>query len=110
MNKPVTFTEVNAIFKEVEENMTIKDWIPYLEKQRILCGDQPIYYREHRGSLEDSLATTRSYASWPEFHKEVGFDDIKDYGYDGRCNQILWLVLKDGRPLGFRFIEKVLDL
>lgn len=83
-----------------------------------------IKFRWHRGTLEDSLATTMEFKSLTELktyiYNEVYKDlpefmlhpveefkiKIKDYGYDDRCRQNLWIVLcsqpeKVYFPMGF---------
>lgn len=64
-----------------------------------------IKYREHRGSLEDSLDTSREFDTIKELFKflinemsqyccHISIQDIKVeyYGFDERCNQELYVV------------------
>jgi len=77
-----------------------------------------INFRWHRGSLEDSLATSVSFCTNASFKRYIiqqcqlkylyVFDenetfDIKDYGYDERCKQHLKSVLVNGAIIGFIF-------
>lgn len=71
-------------------------------------------FRQHRGSLEDSLATTVSFSTFTEFKEYIrvllGLEEHKPntlnvefYGYDERCNQYLHIVTYEDKPIGFIF-------
>lgn len=72
-------------------------------------------FREHRGSLEDSLATTVHFERFSDFKqylaKLLGLEDtrvlhkldIEHYGYDDRCKQNLHLVTYEDKPIGYIF-------
>ncbi len=57
----------------------------------------PLFFREHRGSFEESMETIRKI----ETVSELGDVMIEDYGYDKRLNSNTKVVLKDGKPIGF---------
>lgn len=102
MNKPVTFEEVNKIVKMVHDNMSPEDKIKWLGRISIVQHGH-INYRPHRGTLAESLRESKVYASLKSLQNAIGFDEVKDYGYDERCRQRLMMVLKNGDPLGFVF-------
>ena len=61
-----------------------------------------LLFREHRGSLEESMKTIRKIKSIDE----LGDVTVEDYGYDERLDSETKIVLKDGRPIGFITEEK----
>lgn len=64
-----------------------------------------IKFRFHRGSLEDSLATTKEFRTVNEFFTYINPHsekyNEKYYGYDDRCKQDLTMVLINDKPIGF---------
>lgn len=64
-----------------------------------------INYRDHRGSLADSLSTSRQYDSLKALHDDIGFDSIDYYGYDERCKQHLFIVKQNTVRSNFLSLE-----
>jgi hypothetical protein len=70
-----------------------------------------IKFRWHRGSLEESLATTREFDSLMELKYYLSIQPysgvspsiftIEYYIHDERCNQELFMVKLNGIPCGF---------
>ena len=63
-------------------------------------------YREHRGSLEDSMKTIFSIKSTKKDLSQIigcNIEDIevKEYGYDDRIGWNTFIVLVKGIPVGF---------
>lgn len=63
-------------------------------------------YRDHRGSLDASMATCREFTSLEELAADVGFKSerliIEWYAYDPRINWNCWIVRVEGfGVLGF---------
>lgn len=55
------------------------------------------YFREHRGSLEESLKTRREI---PTLHALDGVV-VRLYTFDKRLNAPTYIAIKDGVPIGF---------
>lgn len=47
-------------------------------------------YRHHCGGLRESLQT-KNYITSENFEKMLRTGNYRLYGYDSRCNQVLWL-------------------
>lgn len=72
-------------------------------------------FRQHRGSLEDSLKTTVSFDTFTAFKdylvellgledtRQLHTLDVEFYGYDERCDQYLHIVKYQDKPIGFIF-------
>lgn len=56
-----------------------------------------LFFREHRGSFEESMKTIREIKDV----SELGNVTIKEYGYDKRINSATKIIRKDGFPIGF---------
>jgi hypothetical protein len=71
-----------------------------------------MYFREHRGTLEDSLKTECQFKTFTELKlKYLSSNrnriEINYYGYDKRCEQDLWLVFVDSIPIGFAYDKNI---
>lgn len=55
------------------------------------------YFREHRGSLEESQSTRREIPSLYAL-KDV---EVRLYSFDKRLNAPTYIAIKDGVPIGF---------
>lgn len=65
-----------------------------------------INYREHRGSLKESLATAKQFNSFEDFYKYVKFKKIEKYGYDPRVTQELFIVTNEhDHVVGFFYFK-----
>lgn len=64
-------------------------------------------YREHRGSLVDSMKTVREMATFSELENHIqriygpGEIIVTEYCYDGRIKWKTHIVSLDGRAVGF---------
>ena len=47
-------------------------------------------YRQHKGGLEESLRT-KVYIRQEQFNTMLSSGKFHVYGFDSRCNQLLWL-------------------
>lgn len=56
-----------------------------------------LFFREHKGSFEESMKTIRKI----DDITELGDVIVKEYGYDKRLNSKTKIVLKNGMPIGF---------
>lgn len=56
-----------------------------------------LFFREHRGSFEESMKTIREFNDI----SELGDVTVKEYGYDDRLKSKTKIVLKNGVPIGF---------
>lgn len=70
-----------------------------------------LFYREHRGSMEDSLATTKEFKSLRDICNSICLkhdcfiEDVNISYYDDRCKQDLFIVKINKEAVGFLYEE-----
>ena len=73
-------------------------------------------YRDHRGSLVDSMSTVQEMSSFQQLEEHCfkiygpGEITIRSYGYDARIDWDTFIVCHNGNAMGFTNMEVVNDI